>query len=39
MKGKSSALGFFVCGAVAGAVSRTVAAPFERIKILFQVCC
>jgi len=32
-----SGLGYSVCGGVSGAVSRTVAAPFERLKILFQV--
>ena len=30
-------IGYSICGGVSGAVSRTVAAPFERLKILFQV--
>jgi solute carrier family 25 phosphate transporter 23/24/25/41 len=37
MEGKDSTIGFFTAGAIAGAVSRTVASPFERMKILFQV--
>jgi solute carrier family 25 phosphate transporter 23/24/25/41 len=37
MEGKDSTIGFFIGGAIAGAVSRTVAAPFERLKILYQV--
>jgi solute carrier family 25 phosphate transporter 23/24/25/41 len=37
MVGKSSSLGFFTAAALSGAISRTIAAPFERIKILFQV--
>jgi solute carrier family 25 phosphate transporter 23/24/25/41 len=36
-KGVDSTIGFIFCGAVAGTVSRTVAAPFERLKILYQV--
>ncbi len=30
-------IGFMFCGGVSGTVSRTCAAPFERLKILFQV--
>ncbi|EFC42146.1 predicted protein [Naegleria gruberi] len=30
-------IGYSICGGVSGTVSRTVAAPFERLKILFQV--
>ncbi|KAF0983749.1 hypothetical protein FDP41_007664 [Naegleria fowleri] len=33
----NAGIGYSVCGGVSGAVSRTVAAPFERLKILFQV--
>ena len=28
----------FVAGGIAGAVSRTSVSPFERLKILYQVC-
>ena len=35
--GIDSTLGFMFCGGVSGTVSRTCAAPFERLKILFQV--
>lgn len=28
----------FIAGGVAGAVSRTVVSPLERMKIIFQVC-
>ncbi|KAL9649040.1 hypothetical protein ABK040_008417 [Willaertia magna] len=37
LSGSYSLIGFGICGAVSGAVSRTCAAPFERLKILFQV--
>ena len=30
---------YLFAGGVAGAVSRTAVSPFERVKILFQVCC
>eukprot|EP00761_Pharyngomonas_kirbyi_P012825 gb/GECH01012852.1/.p1 GENE.gb/GECH01012852.1/~~gb/GECH01012852.1/.p1 ORF type:complete len:320 (+),score=68.20 gb/GECH01012852.1/:1-960(+) len=33
----TDAAGQLFCGGVAGSVSRTVASPFERLKILFQV--
>lgn len=35
--GVDNTVGFMLCGAVSGTVSRTCAAPFERLKILFQV--
>lgn len=35
--GVDSTVGFMLCGAVSGTISRTCAAPFERLKILFQV--
>lgn len=34
--GIDSTLGFMFCGAFSGVVARTVAAPFERLKILYQ---
>lgn len=37
VQGKDSTIGFLFCGAVSGTVSRTIAAPFERLKILYQV--
>ncbi len=37
VQGKNSPLGFMFAGGVSGAVSRTCAAPFERLKILYQV--
>lgn len=35
--GNDSTIGFMFCGGVSGTISRTCAAPFERLKILFQV--